>query len=109
MVAVADGHGTNAGGVGAGVRLGDAECLQAQGYELPGTVALALLHPTRAGHDQTVQLQLVDTGRYTGTVAELPQGGWHVQLSADDWRLSGRLILPQTEPAVLLPAYSSQP
>ena len=83
--------------------------LQAQGYELPGTVALVLLHPTRAGHDHTVQLQMVDAGRYTGTVAELPQGGWHVQLSADDWRLSGRLTLPQTEPAVLLPAYSPQP
>ena len=83
--------------------------LQARGYELPGTVALALLHPTRAGHDQAVQLQMVDAGRYTGTVAELPLGGWYVQLSADDWRLSGRLTLPQTEPAVLLPAYSPQP
>lgn len=83
--------------------------LQAQGYELPGTVALALLHPTRAGHDQAVQLQMVDAGRYTGTVTELPLGGWYVQLSADDWRLSGRLTLPQTEPAVLLPAYSPQP
>ena len=48
--------------------------LQAQDYELPASVALALLHPTRAGHDQTVQLQMVDAGRYTGTVTELPQG-----------------------------------
>ena len=54
--------------------------LQAQGYELPGTVALALLHPTRAGHDQAVQLQMVDAGRYTGTVTELPVSYTHLTL-----------------------------
>ena len=61
------------------------------------------MHPTRAGHDQVVQLQMVDAGRYAGTVSGLAQGRWLVQLAAADWRLSGVLYLPQTEPYVLLP------
>jgi hypothetical protein len=80
--------------------------LQAQDYELPAVVTLAIMHPTRAGHDQMVQLQLVDAGRYAGTVSGLAQGRWLVQLSADDWRLSGVLYLPQAEPFVLLPAHA---
>ena len=83
--------------------------LQAQDYELPGAVSLALLHPTRAGHDQSVSLQMVDAGRYAGTVSELMPGRWHVQLAAGDWRLSGLVSLPQTEPFVMLPAYGPQP
>ena len=69
-------------------------------------VSLAIMHPTRAGHDQMLQLQLVDAGRYAGTVSGLAQGRWLVQLSADDWRLSGMLYLPQAEPFVLLPDHA---
>ena len=80
--------------------------LQAQDYELPAVVTRAIVHPTRAGHDQVVQLQMVDAGRYAGTVSGLAPGRWHVQLAAADWRLSGVLHLPQAEPFVLLPAYN---
>jgi hypothetical protein len=82
--------------------------LQSVDYELPSTVALAILHPTRAGRDRQVRLQMVDAGRYTGTTGELGQGRWHAQLSADDWRLSGVLQLPQAGPLVLLPTYSPE-
>jgi hypothetical protein len=81
--------------------------LQSVDYELPATVSLAFLHPTRAGHDQTVELQRVDVDRYTGTVSGLSSGNWYVQLSADDWRLSGALTLPQAATTVLLPADTS--
>jgi hypothetical protein len=80
--------------------------LQARDYELPAAVTLAIMHPTRAGHDQVVQLQMVAADRYAGALSGLAQGRWHVQLAAADWRLSGVLYLPQEEPFVLLPAYT---
>ncbi|MEN8108542.1 MAG: FixH family protein [Pseudomonadota bacterium] len=83
--------------------------LQSQGYDLPDMVSLAFLHPTQAGHDQTLELQKVDVDRYSGTVSGLMHGNWHVQLSADDWRLSGTLQLPQAKTVVVMPAYTPGP
>jgi len=83
--------------------------LRSQDYDLPDTVSLAFLHPTQAGHDQTVVLQKVDVDRYSGTVSGLLHGNWYVQLSADDWRLSGALQLPQAATVVVLPAYTPGP
>jgi len=69
----------------------------------PDAVSLMLMHPTRAGHDQLVQLQHDGTGNYHGRVETLSNGHWYVQLEADDWRLSGTLQVPQTAPLVLAP------
>ena len=79
--------------------------LQSQDYALPGAVSLAIMHPTQPGRDRVLELQQVGTGRYAGTLAGLAAGRWHVQLAADDWRLSGVLQLPMAAPAVLLPTY----
>jgi hypothetical protein len=82
--------------------------MQATDYTLPAAVSLAILHPTQAGRDQQVELQLNAAGRYGGTVAALTQGRWHVQLAADDWRLSGVLQLPQAGPLLMLPTYAPE-
>jgi hypothetical protein len=82
--------------------------MQATDYTLPAAVSLAILHPTQAGRDQQIELQLNAAGRYGGTVAALTQGRWHVQLAADDWRLSGVLQLPQAGPLLMLPTYAPE-
>ena len=69
----------------------------------PESVSLSLLHPTRAGFDQVVQLRHTGAGNYQGTIVALGTGHWYVQLEADDWRLSGTLQIPQTEPLLLAP------
>jgi len=70
----------------------------------PKTITLSLLHPTRAGHDQVVQLQHNGAGIYNGKIDTLGSAHWYVQLEADDWRLSGTLPIPQVAPLILAPA-----
>ncbi|MEZ5542050.1 MAG: FixH family protein [Pseudomonadota bacterium] len=70
----------------------------------PETVSLSLLHPTRAGHDQAVRLRHTGAGSYQGTIEPPAEGHWYIQLEADDWRLSGTLQVPQTQPLLLVPA-----
>jgi len=69
----------------------------------PDTLQLAVMHPTRAGADQLVALRHTGSGQYSGRLDELADGHWYLQLSADDWRLSGTLQLPQQEPLLLVP------
>jgi len=79
--------------------------LSAIGGAWPDSIRLSLLHPTRAGHDQVVQLKHVGAGNYNGRInALVGSGHWYVQLEADDWRLSGTLLIPQTSPLILAPA-----
>ena len=78
--------------------------LESSGAVLPDTLTFSLLHPTRPGHDQVIVLQHVGDGVYRGSVDELARSNWYLQLEADDWRLSGRVPIPQTETAVLLPS-----
>ena len=70
---------------------------------LPDTLTFSLLHPTQPGHDQVILLQHADDGVYSGSVDELARSNWYLQLEADDWRLSGRVPIPQIETIVLLP------
>jgi hypothetical protein len=70
----------------------------------PAQVRFSLLHPTRPGYDQIVPLQPVSGGRYAGTLQDMQDGNWYVQLEADDWRLSGALQTPRDSVVVLLPA-----
>jgi hypothetical protein len=69
----------------------------------PGSIRLRVLHPTRAGHDQVIELRHQDAGNYTGHITPLGAGHWYIQLEADDWRLQGTLRMPQTAPLRLEP------
>jgi len=69
--------------------------LESHDYSHPESVRLLLLHPTRAGHDQLVLLESAGEGAYIGIAKPISPANWHVQLEADDWRLSGRVQLPQ--------------
>jgi len=69
----------------------------------PDTLLLDVMHPTRAGADQRVALRHTGSGGYQGHLDALADGHWYVQLSADDWRLSGTLLIPQEAPLRLVP------
>jgi hypothetical protein len=62
------------------------------------TLTLALSHPTRPNHDQQVVLTAVETGHYTGEIEALAPANWRIALTppANDWRIDGRLAIPQT-------------
>jgi hypothetical protein len=83
--------------------------LKARNYTPPQALTLSLLHPTRKGFDQRVQLLRKEAGRYTGGLDALTPGNWYVQLEADDWRLSGKLQMPLDAPFILLPAHVNGP
>jgi hypothetical protein len=57
-------------------------------------LTLRLVHPTRAGMDQSVHLKLVQPGIYEGRLAPVQAGRWHVVLEQDSWRLAGDWLLP---------------
>jgi uncharacterized protein len=59
-----------------------------------GALTLHLVHPTRAGMDQSVNLAGVEPGLYEGRLRPLRPGRWHVVLEQMDWRLAGDWTLP---------------
>jgi len=69
----------------------------------PDTLQLAVMHPTRPGFDQQIQLQHIGSGHYRAAIDALHDGHWYLQLSADDWRLSATLWVPQQAPLVMVP------
>lgn len=69
----------------------------------PDSVRLQLLHPTRAGHDQDIELHHDGAGSFSGSISPPGNGHWYLQLEADDWRLQGTLVMPQTGPLVMEP------
>jgi len=75
----------------------------------PAQVRLSLLHPTRPGHDQIVQLLPEANDEYAGTLQPLSEGHWYLLLEADDWRLSGTLQAIRDPEIVLSPATSTGP
>ncbi|MEJ2646138.1 MAG: FixH family protein [Gammaproteobacteria bacterium] len=58
---------------------------------------LRLTHPTRAHLDRVLLLQPQGRGQYMTPLRDIPPGRWHVSLEPSDgnWRLTGRLQLPQ--------------
>lgn len=64
------------------------------GFQPPPQLRLGLYHATRRGFDQQTDLRLATDGVYTGRIAEMVAGRWHVQLATDDWRLIGSAKLP---------------
>lgn len=59
-----------------------------------GTLILRLVHPTRAGMDQRLEMAVVQPDVYEGRVQALQPGRWHVMLEDRDWRLTDDWILP---------------
>jgi len=54
---------------------------------LPAAVRLRLIHPTRAGHDRSVQLVVGPDRRFHGRLPDFAPGRWLVTVEGDDWRL----------------------
>ena len=77
--------------------------LESRDHVRPQRVSLLLLHPTRAGKDQRIQLEPDGKGVYIGTARPIESANGHGQLETDDWRLSGRMQLPQEESLRLMP------
>jgi len=78
--------------------------LAREGYAPPARLTLGLLHPTRAGQDQSVVLAHRGAGRYVGTLAPVGEGRWYLQLETADWRLLGRLDVPGIAMVHIVPA-----
>ena len=66
-----------------------------------GALTLRLVHPTRAGMDQSVNLAAVQPGVYEGRLRPLQPGRWHVVLEQRDWRLAGDWMLPAADALTL--------
>ena len=68
----------------------------ASGASLPTALNLRLLHPTRAGRDQTAVLYARVPGHYEASLIPPDTGRWRVSIEdqAGSWRLSGTWRLP---------------
>lgn len=62
--------------------------------QLPTQLEVRFMHATRAGLDRTMTLTRAPDGSFRAFMPALAHGRWHVQLAADDWRLSGSLNIP---------------
>ncbi len=67
----------------------------------PAVLSLRLLHPTRSGMDQNLNLPAVQPGEYEVQAQPLLAGRWHVVLEGADWRLAGDWMLPASGALVL--------
>lgn len=78
--------------------------LESDAPGVPGEqLELELVHPTRAGHDQTVSLRRRTDGLFEGTLAAPAPGRWIVQLGTSRWRLLAPVRLPEDTTFALLP------
>ncbi len=64
------------------------------GSEPPELVSVKWLHATRGGNDQEILLPRSGDGLYRAPAPKLAAGNWHLQIEAQDWRLSGALTVP---------------
>lgn len=77
-----------------------------EGLQLPASLALSMVHPTRAGADQNLILQQqAEPGVYSAQLEKLAAGRWLLQLGdvAHSWRINGNLRYAQSGVADLLP------
>ena len=61
--------------------------LASERFDFPSQINVRLMHATRAGHDQSLQLFRTADSSYEGSIASLPPGRWHVEIAAGNWRL----------------------
>jgi uncharacterized protein len=59
-----------------------------------GALTLRLVHPTRIGMDQSLNLAEVQPGVYEGLLQDLQPGRWHMVLEDRDWRLTSDWTVP---------------
>ncbi len=76
---------------------------------VPGDqIELSLVHTTRPGLDQQLQLKRSDTRFYSGELDLVGEGRWNVALQTADWRITGSMQFPQQERIRLQPNYSPE-
>ncbi len=100
-------------GLAAGARLGgdgSVEIRFAPGIQfVPGDkIELSLIHATKPGLDQNLQLNRIDSHLLTGKLELQGEGRWNLYLQTPDWRLTGSLQHPQQAAAELLPNYTPE-
>jgi hypothetical protein len=66
-----------------------------------GKLSLRLVHPTRAGMDQNLDMAMLQPGLYEGQAHAVQPGRWHVVLEDRDWRLTGDWVLPAAGALIL--------
>lgn len=66
-----------------------------QSFRRPDVLLLSLYHATRHGFDRQLFLERTTYDGYTSALPELAAGDWHLQLEADDWRLTGTFNVPR--------------
>jgi hypothetical protein len=72
----------------------------------PDNVQLKLMHATRAGFDHTLLVPRGADGAYHAPLPELAPGHWDVQITAQDWRLTGSFKAPGDSQLVMRAASS---
>ena len=77
-----------------------------EGYSLPDYIDTDLLHATRSGNDRKISLQRTPGGKFFSVIPQLAEGHWIIQMSADNWRMSGHLYIPG-KPVVTIDAQES--
>jgi hypothetical protein len=75
-----------------------------QAMALPDNIQIKLMHATRAGFDHSLVLPRHADGTYRAPLPEFVPGHWDVQLTAQDWRLTGSLFMPGDNRLVMRPA-----
>ena len=67
----------------------------------PKILKLELIHPTKSGRDVSLQLISSGGGNYHSRLAKTEPAKWRVTLTPEnnEWRISGRLKLPQKNTA----------
>ncbi|GIX26929.1 MAG: hypothetical protein KatS3mg123_0810 [Burkholderiales bacterium] len=61
----------------------------------PAALVLKVIHPTRAGFDQTLRLAPAGKGEFRGALSPPAPGRWVLSLEDDGgtWRLTGSLLV----------------
>jgi hypothetical protein len=85
-------------GLSAHVKVGDgiADIQLSAKQDLPSSIYLTFIHPTRAGMDQEVLLPKGVDGTYSGSFPPLRPGNWKVQIEDESrtWRMNGTVNIP---------------
>lgn len=71
---------------------------------LADQLELNFFHSTREGKDQSRILHRVGNNTYTTRIEQLPAGRWNVQISTENWRLTGSMKTPGAQVSQLAPA-----
>ena len=71
-------------------------------FALPAALTLRLVHPTRSGADQQLELASGGAGAYGGQLAARLAGRWHVVLedATGQWRLTGEWTVEPQRPCI---------